>query len=77
MGLSVIVERKERLTGNRRQVVEIVNGVEAGQSVAQIAQELGVHASRVERRLADVRKAAAVSVEAEQLNAFLFTFGTI
>lgn len=49
-------------------MVEIVNGVEAGQSVAQIAQELGVHAPTVERRLADVRKAAAVSVEAEQLS---------
>lgn len=67
-GLAVILERKERLPGYRRQVVEIVDGIEAGQSVAQIAQGLGVHPRTVERRLVDVRKAAAVSVEAEQLS---------
>jgi hypothetical protein len=67
-GLAVILERKETIPGYRRQVVQIVDGIEAGQSVTQIAQELGVHASTVERRLVDVRKAAAVSLEAEQLS---------
>ena len=52
----------------RRQVVDCVDGVQAGKPVAQIAQELGVHPSTVERRLREVREAAAVSAEAEQLS---------
>jgi hypothetical protein len=67
-GLAVILERKERVPGYRRQVVEIVDGIEAGQTVAQIALGLGVHPRTVERRLVDIRKAAAVSAEAEQLS---------
>lgn len=42
--------------------------IEAEQSVAQIAEDLGVDPSTVERRLRDGRKAAAVAAEAEHLS---------
>jgi hypothetical protein len=67
-GLAAILEREETIPGYRQQVTEIVDRVEAGQSAARIAQELGVSPSTVERRLAEVRKGALVSVEAEQLS---------
>jgi DNA-directed RNA polymerase specialized sigma24 family protein len=67
-GLAVIVEREERIPGYRAQVAEIVDRVEAEQSVAQIAEEMGIHPSTVERRLRDVRNAAVASAEAEQLS---------
>jgi hypothetical protein len=66
-GLAVILEREERIPGYRSQAAAIVDRVEAGQSVAQIAYELGVSSSTVEGRLRDVRKAAAAD-EAEQLS---------
>jgi DNA-binding NarL/FixJ family response regulator len=67
-GLAVILDRAEQIPGYGSQVAAIVDRVEAGQSVAQIAQELVVHTSTVERRLRDVRKAAVASAEAEQLS---------
>jgi hypothetical protein len=67
-GLAVILERQERMPGYRNQVAEIVDRVEAGQSVAQIAQEMVIHTSTVERRLRDIREAATVSDEVAQLS---------
>jgi hypothetical protein len=55
-GLAVILERKEQTPGYRSQVVEIVDRIEAGESVAQVAEELHVHPSTGKRRLADVHK---------------------
>jgi DNA-directed RNA polymerase specialized sigma24 family protein len=49
-------------------VAEIVDRVEARQSIAQIAEEMAIDPSTVERRLRDVRKAANVAAEAEQLS---------
>jgi hypothetical protein len=62
------LDREERIPGYRSQVVEVVDRIEADQSVAQIAEEMGIDTSTVERRLRDVRKAAAVAAEAEQLS---------
>jgi hypothetical protein len=67
-GLLAILEREERIPGYRSHVVEIVDRVEADQSVAQIAEEMMIDTSTVERRLRDVRGAAAVAAEAEQLS---------
>jgi hypothetical protein len=67
-GLLVVLDRSETMPGYRSQAAEIVDRVEAGQSVAQIAEEMAIDASTVVRRLRDVRKAAAVAAEAEQLS---------
>jgi hypothetical protein len=67
-GLIAILERDDRIPGYRSQVAEIVDRAEARQSIAQIAEELAIDPSTVERRLREVRRAANVAAEAEQLS---------
>lgn len=45
----------------RRQLVEIADRVKAGMSAAQTAYEVGVSTRTVERRLAEIREAAAAA----------------
>ncbi len=66
IGLAIKLER-EQDSWHRRELIGIVNGVKAGMTVAQIARELGCSASTVEHRLAEIRNAAVVAAEAEQL----------
>jgi hypothetical protein len=55
-GLAVILEH-EPDGWERRELVDIANGVKAGKTVAEIADELGVSVSTIERRLTDLREA--------------------
>ena len=57
-GLAAILGRKEKIPGHHAQIAEIVDRIEAGQTVAQIAKEMGIGPATVERRLADIREAA-------------------
>lgn len=43
----------------RRQLVEIADGVQAGKTLAEVAQEVGVRLRTAERRVAYLKKAAA------------------
>jgi len=56
-GLAVILE-SEPDGWYRRELVDIVNGVSAGRTVAEIASGLGISISTVENRLVDLREAA-------------------
>jgi hypothetical protein len=67
-GLLVFIDRPEKTPGYHSQVAEIVDRVEAGQSIAQIAEAMAIDPSTVVRRLRDLRQAAAVAAEAEQLS---------
>jgi hypothetical protein len=64
-GLAIILE-DDPDGWHRRELVDIVNGVRAGMTVAQIALDLGCSVSTVELRLTKLRN-AAVTGEIEQL----------
>lgn len=64
-GLAIILE-KELVGWHRNELVVIVNGVKAGMTTAQIAQDLGCSVSTVELRLTKLRN-ATVTGEVEQL----------